>query len=473
MAKYQLFNQYIAKVAEKFKQLDRSGTVRLISHLDCDGIAACSIMVKVLNQLGMKYSISIVKNLNSRILNELSKENHKCFIFTDLGSGQLDLIGEKLAGKDILILDHHVPVPAKKKDKVLHVNPHLFNIDGSKEISGSGVVYMFAIEIDKKNENMAHIAVIGAIGDVQENNGFLKLNDEILQTAVKKKKMKVETGLRLFGIQTRPLYKVLQYSTNPYIPDVSGSESGSIQFLKSLGINPKSSKGWKKYIHLTGDEIKKLLAGIVIKRKGEDKPEDILGNIYTLLKEEPESPLRDAKEFSTLLNACGRLGKASLGIGTCLNDAKTKKKALNSMLKYKREIVNAIQWFNQNKDKKDVHKEEGILIINTKENIMPTIIGTLASILAKSTEIKENTFILSLGRDVDSTTKVSLRIAGIKPNEKIDLRDIIKEIVEKAGGEAGGHYSAAGAIIETKKEKEFLETAKEVLRKHVMEEVVG
>jgi nanoRNase/pAp phosphatase (c-di-AMP/oligoRNAs hydrolase) len=59
-------------------------------------------------------------------------------------------------------------------------------------------------------------------------------------------------------------------------------------------------------------------------------------------------------------------------------------------------------------------------------------------------------------------SKASLRVCGFK-NDDVDLRDVIKEIVDKVGGEAGGHKYAAGALIETEKEEEFLKAAKEVL----------
>ena len=62
------------------------------------------------------------------------------------------------------------------------------------------------------------------------------------------------------------------------------------------------------------EEIKKLVSGIILRRLSEDSPEDVLGDVYILNEEEKESPFRDAKEFSTLLNACGRLEKASLGM---------------------------------------------------------------------------------------------------------------------------------------------------------------
>jgi RecJ-like exonuclease len=473
MDKYERFKESIGIAVEKFKELDKRNPIRLVSHLDADGISACSILIKMLNSNNRKYSISIVQHLNQDVLKELSKESYKYFIFADLGSGQLKGIKEHLGNKTIFIFDHHKPEETKVKSNIIHVNPHLFGIDGGKEVSGAGVSFLFARQLNKKIEDMAHVAVIGAMGDMQsEKDGFLRLNKGILDMAVKNKKIKVIKGLRIFGAQTKPLHKVLEYSTDPYIPGVSGSESGAIQFLNQVGVDPKLDNGWKKVVHLTEEELKKLVAGIIMQRLGEEDPEDVLGDVYILNDEKKESALRDAKEFATLLNACGRLGKSSLGIGACLGDKKTKERAIQNLNGYKKEIVNAMKWYEKNKESEDVIVDDKYIIINAKDRIMPTMIGTVASIISKSNGIKEGTFIMSLAYLIDGTMKASLRLGGYKKKD-IDLREVIKSITDKVGGEAGGHKMAAGAIVPMEKEKEFIDKAKEVLGKKAIEEVVG
>ncbi len=468
MDKYERFKEYVGISLERFKDLDKSETIRLVSHLDADGITAVSIMIRALNLDNRKYSVSVVQQLTADVVRSLAKEPYNNYVFTDLGSGQLGDIKKHLAGKNVFIFDHHQP-DDEKAANIVHVNPHLFEIDGSGEISASGVVYLFARCLNKKVEELAHIAIIGAIGDLQEQHGFLRLNDEILQTAVKKGKIKVITGLRIFGAQTRALHKVLEYCTDPYIPGVSGSESGAIQFLNQIGVEPKRNGDWTKIVHLSKEELQKLVAGIIMRRLNEEKPEDVLGNVYILKEEEKESALRDAKEFATLLNACGRMDKSSLGIGACLGDNKAKGRALRNVNEYKREIVCAIKWYENNKDPKSVIRGDRFLIINAEDNIRASIIGTLASIISKSNMVKDGTYILSLAQMLDNTTKVSLRFAGRKD---IDLREIIKLITEKVGGQAGGHARAAGALIPTEKEKEFIESAREVLSKKALEEKV-
>jgi RecJ-like exonuclease len=472
MDKYKQFYESIEKAIEKFKSFDKNKTIRLISHLDADGISACAILMHILTQENRKYSISIVQQLDREKLLELSKESYSYFIFSDLGSGQIKDIIELFPNKQIIILDHHEPEKIENlNSNIININPHLNGIDGSKEISGAGVVYLFAKTLDRKYEDLAHIAVIGAIGDIQEDKGFLYLNNQILETAVKKEKIKVKKGLRMFGMQTKPLHKVLEYSTNPYIPGVSGSESGAIQFLHQIGIEPKNGNSWKKVVHLNDEDMKRLVAGIIMKRMNETKPDDVLGQIYILSDEKKESPTRDAREFATLLNACGRMGKASFGIGACLGIKRDRQKAFQTLLDYKKEIVTAINWYNDHKNNSFIIKGNRFMIIHAQGNVPPNIIGTLASIISKSNDIEDNTYILSLAQKDNNTTKISLRISGIDKKE-IDLREILKQVIAKTGGEAGGHMSAAGALIPTKKEEEFIEIAKDILTKKGMEEKI-
>src|SRR3989344_1631551 len=167
MDSYDLFKEVIKKAVEEFKKIDKKEVIRIVSHLDADGISAASIMVKCLNNDNRKYSISIIQQIKKDILASLAKEPYKCFIFTDIGSGTITDIEAKFTGKKVFILDHHEPEKFDvNSDNVFLVNPHKFGIDGGKEVSGSGVVYLFASCLDKKIEEFAHIPIIGAIGDM-------------------------------------------------------------------------------------------------------------------------------------------------------------------------------------------------------------------------------------------------------------------------------------------------------------------
>lgn len=467
---YGRFRNCVEKSAKKLLEIDKSKNIRLVSHLDADGISACSIMIHALDLDGRNYSVSIVRQLSEEVLRDLSQEEYEVYIFTDLGSSHLKRIKKYLKGRKIFILDHHNCERGDDSEDIVHVNPHLFGIDGSREISGAGVVLNFCRAMDKRNEDMAHIAIVGALGDVQEKDGFLKLNDEILQIALKRDKLMVSRGLRVFGMQTKYLHKLIEHSYDLNIPDVTGSESATVQFLKSLNIDPKRGGTWKKYNHLTTAEQKRLLEAIILRRAEAGMDSEAVYNHYLLIDEKQNTLFRDAREFATALNACGRMDKASVGIGACLGDEKMKRKVSATLSEYKREIGRAWQWFHEKKGSDEILKGDGYLILNMRDHIRGTLAGTFASILSKSREIPKNTFVMSLAQIDGRQTKVSLRISGRSPRKDIDLRDVIAEISLEVEGESGGHKYAAGAIIDLDRESDFVDKAKRTLERYSMDE---
>lgn len=458
--KYTNFYERVSASANSLKNIDKKETIKVISHLDADGIAAAAIMTRFLNLDKRKFSVTMIRALDEQTLKKALTEKTNVFFFLDIGSGQLNLITNILSGKTVFILDHHlIDKDATLIDKVNILNPHMFGIDGDKEISGSGLTFLFCRELNKSIDSLAHLAIIGAIGDTQENNGFKKLNNDILTVAVENKKLNVCEDLRLFGIHSRPIHKVLQENPDFYIPNVTGSEDGAIEFLEKIDVKPKIAGRWRKISHLTKDEKTRLtneLTNRVVVR--EDK--ELVGNVYLLPSEEDESPTKDAKEFSTLLNACCYVGKASQGIGACLNDHELKTRALNNLSKYKSELCSAMKWFDKNKDSKCVLKGKNYVIINAENNIPESVIGTIMTIFSKSNMFEPNTVIVGLAQGSDTATKVSMRVSGSGTDFKVNLYDVLNDVMNGIAGEFGGHKRAAGAVIPTKLEPEFIDKLK-------------
>ncbi|MBI2141581.1 DHH family phosphoesterase [Candidatus Woesearchaeota archaeon] len=494
-AKLDEFRQMVKAAADSFALIDKSVTIRLVSHLDADGLSSASIMVKTLLRENRKYCLSIVHQLTEEVAMQLAAESYSYYVFTDLGTGQFDILKKNLgdSGKSLFILDHHHLQKEFAAENVVHVNPHMAGIESSREISGAGVAYLFSKALNGKNTDLAHLAIIGAIGDMQEDrdNGFSGLNKEILSDAKSAKTLKVITGLRLFGVQTKPLHKVLGQSSEFQIPGVTGSESAAIQFLQQLGINPKSNGGngnnsWRKLTDLSDEELVRLATGVVLQRINQPEPEAIIGPVYILRQETDGSPLRDAREFATLLNACGRLEKASVGIGACIGDQRCKEEALRILDDYKQQIASSLTWYEGMLRQKNVAAanakggekptgsiimDKSFVIINAEDNVLPTMIGTLASIVSKSSSFSPGTFVLSLARAPDNFTKISLRLAREKEFKgEFNLMEILTMIAGTVGGQAGGHHEAAGAIIKTEKEEEFIAAAKHHLSAARMEE---
>jgi len=276
-----LFLEEIEKVAKIFKSISKEKNVKLLSQFDADGISSVSIIVKMLIRMNVNFQLRIYKQLTEQIADSLEIDKDDFLILTDFGSGQLDHFKKILEKTQVLILDHH-EFKHLEHINLFHLNPLLF---GEDEASSSIISYMFAKAIDLKNVDLIDLAIVGAIGDEQEDRGELKgLARKILEEAIILGKVTAIKGLRFYGRNTRPIHKALEYSFDPFIPGISGSESNAIQFLSELGISVKDDGEWKKLKDLTIEEQQKLASAIIVERlkSNHSYAEDIFGENYSL-----------------------------------------------------------------------------------------------------------------------------------------------------------------------------------------------
>lgn len=443
---YNLFKEEIRKLAEDFNK-KKYNLIRIVSHNDCDGVCAGAILAETFKRKNIKFSLSNIKRLSLELLKEIGNENWDLLVFSDLGSSNLKDIKEISKGRDVIIFDHHLV--EEKVEGLKLINPQVFGISDYNEISGAGVCYLFSKNFG--NLDLAYLGLMGALGDIQGEKGFIGLNKEIISDAISSGKVETKNGLRIFGYQTKPLHKILEYSTDPYIPGITGNETEAIHFLEDLGIKYRDGNKILKLIDLDKEDLKKLVSGIILKRlNSEQNPEDVFGEIYLLKDEEEGSPTKDMKEFSTLLNACGRMGKPSIGIHACLNKDKTK--ALNLLREYKDELIKSMNWFNTVKNSNLIVKGDNFCIVNAHDNVSDSLIGVLTSMVAKSNLYNEGTVLVFMANSKDGYIKFSGRIVGKKD---INLREFFSGAKE-IGAEIGGHKSAAGGFIGKEKEKDLL-----------------
>jgi single-stranded DNA-specific DHH superfamily exonuclease len=137
-----------------------------------------------------------------------------------------------------------------------------------------------------------------------------------------------------------------------------------------------------------------------------------------------------------------------------------RKHAETIYIRYKQSLIDALNHVNKNP------KIEGkqYVIINAKDKIQDTIIGTVASIMSMSALYKEGTIVITMAYNRDKI-KVSSRISGREKSsdDPRNLKQIMDEITELIGGESGGHKFAAGCVIGKDKEEAFIELVKKKL----------
>jgi len=431
----------IEQLAKEFLKESENKPIRIISHFDTDGITSAAIMVKTLSTLDKKFSLRILKNLEKETVEqELKRNQNEILLFTDLASNALDYL--KNSEHLVFILDHHEIDKEKLNEKIKIINPHLFN---EEEISGAGLTYLFSKALTGPDPKLAKLAVIGMIGDRIEQ--ISKINQQIINDA---HDLEIKKGLLIFSA-TRPLRRSLEYSTSTYIPGVTGSSAGVKQLLREINISPE-----RTLYSLTEEEMPRLVTAVMIRRAKQETKDEIIGNIYlTNFFNRKE----DIRELSTLINACSRLGHSDVAIAFCLGNEKAKNQAQEIYIKYKQQLVSALRTI----EKMEKVEGNGFMIINAKEQIKDTIIGTVTSMLSSSMNYEEGTVLIGMAYNQDKV-KVSARIVGRGRN----LREVLEKAVMKFEAEVGGHKAAAGCLIKREDEDKFLETLKKDLEIEVV-----
>ncbi|MGC9310612.1 MAG: DHHA1 domain-containing protein [Candidatus Aenigmatarchaeota archaeon] len=404
--------------------------ILIVSHYDCDGLCSAKILKDALGREGKSVDILIAKELTTEIVEEALGKNAELMIFSDLGSGYLSLMPK---GKEIIILDHHESEDVEISENVLHINPCL----GGKVLCGAGVCYLFAKELGEKNSDLIDFAVIGSIGDGQVEEGE---NKKIVREAQKLGRLTVEKGLNIFGHMSRPLSAAFKNSN--HIP--FSSESEIIQFFSSLNINLNNNGKIKSYCDLK-DKEKELLKLELFKevlRRDLPDPTKVFSNIYILSK--MPKRLMDAQEFSTILNAFGRLEK----FGEVFEFLDGKTSLLEPvMLEYRQKIATYLSWTSANL--KNFPSGNNTVFIDAKDKIHENMIGTITSISING--LIKSPVVVGLAQGSDG-----IKISARSKSEKIDLDAVLSNICAELGGYGGGHAQAAGGKIPADKSEEFI-----------------
>jgi single-stranded-DNA-specific exonuclease len=473
---------FLASAAQAAKTIretvEKDGFIHVFSHLDADGVAAAGIMGKALFRLDARFRIRVTQWIDEKIISEIISDKPQLVILTDFGSGYLDLLNEKVPDFKVIILDHHQITGNAENSNFVHVNPHLHGIDGATDISGSGVAYFAAKAVSAENVDLAPIALVGALGDIQDKYDQRKLgglNEKIVEDAVNANLVEVEKDLMLFGRETRPIHKTLATTTSPFIPGISGEEGASVAFLNSLGIKLKDGEKWRALRDLTDEEKKKLcsaLADYLLSKGLHFEVANLIGHVYVLTKEEPWTPLRDAREFSVVLNSTGRMDRPSLGIAVCMGDRGAALEEANKTLEdYRKNISKYLNWVMEKPER--MKELENIYVVYGENFINEKIIGTISSILATSLPNSEKPIIAYANIEAEGVAKFSARTTDIVVHKGVNLGEVMRVAAEKFAGKGGGHNIAAGCQVPIDQVENFVNIVNDLVGKQLKGEEIG
>ena len=442
------------------KHIKNGSFIRLVTHNDSDGLSSGGLVAMLALRLKARFKISSEKKLDDKLLARLNEEHSDLVIFSDFGSGYLDIIADKLK-QDVIVLDHHLPMDYEAEN-IIHINPMLHEIDGARDIAASGVCYFLAKAIDPENIDLAELGLLGALGDQQdkgERKSLIGLNKIIEKDAEEKHLLEKHVGLIFYGYETRPIAKAIAYTTIPYIPGLSGNEGNCVAFLREIGIEILEGEKLRALADLSDEEKTKLFSALSshMISSGCDSSaiHQLIGTIYTFKLEEPSTPLRSGREYGSLLNACGRMGKQGVSLSVAMGDRKEAMlEAQETLEEYRRTISQALDWVEMN-DKVD--EMDNIYVIRAEDQVNDTVIGVISGILLSQGILKKKMPIIATAYSEDDQLKISARGIEELVQRGLHMGIIMQKAAEQVDGGGGGHDIAAGAYIPVNKEMAFLE----------------
>ncbi len=435
----------------------------IVTHLDADGLISASIVSLTLLRLGAKCVIRAISDITPAVIEQMKSEDHDFYIISDLGTGLGGALNDALGDRWIIIDHHQLPNEELTEPYSTHIfNPFKYGIDGGSEVSSGGLAYILANQIEKRNWDLSPIAAVSAISDNQDQGdkkSLISINSEIIKTAESHGLITVDLDLIFTGRETKPLHEALASTSFPYIDGITWNRENAYAVIKNSGVKMMENGRWRVLAEIPQEEKSIILDAIVkfvstySKYKTAYLTENLLGYTYTLVDEDLRSQLRDAREFSTLLNACGRTGKAGIGLGICLGDrylclteGEQVADTYRAILAKSISTILAEKWRTI---------DDGRSIFVNAENVLAEeMLGAVSSLLSGAPTLGDRVLSVWTGNR-DGLHKFSCRkCLGCKSGSNLGL--IVKNCAESVGGRGSGHEAAAGCRVPSRKLEDFI-----------------
>jgi RecJ-like exonuclease len=444
------------------EQIAAAEEVTIISHIDADGISCEAILSQAVSRLEIPVKSVFIRQMEPLTMPQIPTDS-SFKIFSDLGAGQQNLMLDRgFTEKEVLIIDHHVSQPI---DGISYTQVNCLPY-GFTRMSAAGVSYLVGKELDAANTDLAMLGVIGNVGDMmaREKCGLVgPARDIIVEDGARHGSIEVRRkDLNCYGTATRPVHLSLAYNDDPFIKGISNNPEGARQFLKKLGIRQQAPDGrWYVWEEITTEEKRTIISALAeqLIANGE-KVDRLLAETYGFPLETPRTPLRNAQEYATVLNACGRWSKPQVGSAILRGDRGTAYRDAEHMLNNHRSIIRNLLQFIVDTGVKEM---ENLQWLHVGGRYPDTIVGIGAGMALSKLNSNKPILIMCEVPEDRNLTKVSMRTNERVVERGIDLQQALNSASAEFGGGGGGHKIAAGAYIPKTAEQEFVDRVNRIL----------
>ncbi len=427
-----------ARVAAE--RIDGVSRVRLLCHYDPDGTTSAAILARALMRRGKRVHATMSHALDSATVERVKREPNEFLVVSDMGSAQLDML-ESLPFP-VVVLDHHKPL--RDSERVVHVNPHVFGVDGAREMCGATTSWLFALVLDEANWDLAGVAAAGAIGDKQDLGGFVGVNASLFGEAVERKVLVPE---RRLALRDRPLSQALALSISPYFRGIGGRPEEAEVLLRSAGIDPAATL---RQLDANQRRLTSVLAARLVEQGAAPEALDVL--VEDRYWSEPDQIY--AQDLEAYVNSCDRLEQMGLGMAVCLGDREAVVQAETLLDRYTARVLGHLRGL----ETEGMFSKKSIQFFYCEE---ASLAGSVAGAgIQFYFDQSRPVFGLSV---MDRQTKISARATRTQVARGVDLAAACREAAGRLEGDGGGHNIAAGATIPKGKEEKFLGLVDEIV----------
>ncbi len=452
---------FVEDVRRAAKIIQEADTATLISHIDADGITSEAIISRAVTRRGIRVNPVFVRQIEPMTMKHIPDDD-TLKIFTDLGGGQQNLLEEAgIPADNVLILDHHISQPAPGGTEYFQVNSQFYGEDYTK-CSAAGIAYLVARKLDPANTDLAKLSVVGNVGDMmaRENHGLIGVARWIAEDGVDCGQVRISRGINCYGLSTRPLHICLSNSDDPLIPGISGKPVEAAALLCRTGIyqSPSDQRVWEEL----SPEEERTLASVLTEHiiANGESPDRLFAELYFFPDEMEKTPLRNASEYATMLNACGRWTKPKIGEAVCFGDRGQKYREAEHMLRHHRSIIRELCEYIIETGVEDLGS---IQSIHTGDKYPDTIVGIGAGMALSKLDTDKPILVMCSVSDEPDLIKVSMRTYEKVLRRGIDLQEALVTATAEVGGAGGGHNIAAGAYIPKGCEHDFIRRVNELV----------
>ncbi len=397
------------------KLIKKEDYFRILTHYDVDGICSAGIIARYMQRLGKRFHVSFFRNVDREKILKLV-ENSENVILTDMGSSMV----RELSG-NVIVLDHHKV--SEDNEGIIHINPHLFGYDGTRDACASTLAYMLV-----DDPTLASYALAGMFGDKQHLGGFSGLNREILDKLSIKPEMKLTV--------TGNVVSSILYSTEPFFPGLSGRREEVEKALERLKISPTKS------VEELGEDERIKLASYLSLNLIKNSRNPSAGRFIVDLDVNLGGSVRYLTE---LIDSAARTDNQSIALAYILGSREHLETMEILRKEYKSRVIKSLYTVLEN-----LFEREHMIYFFVDDGYMASTLATITSLYL----LPPDKVVVAIYND--RYTHVSARCSQIL-GKKIHLGEILSRISSKLGGHGGGHSVAAGATVPREREQEFLE----------------